>query len=176
MRMKGYSETVLVEFNPQEISYQQLLDLFWESHDPTYESFGRQYRNAIFYLSAEQRLQAERSRELIRKAKKRPVYTAIEKAGDFYPAEDYHQKYYLRRTDKLIGEFRQMYPDEDRFSASTAAARLNGYLGCNGRPEDLQAEIGLLGLSLKAQNYLVEYVTTACSRFEGLTCPVPPGE
>ncbi len=171
--MKDYSETVQVEFNPQEISYQQLLDVFWASHDPTYEVYSRQYRNAIFYLSEEQRIQAERSRELIEKAKKRPVYSAIEKAGVFYPAENYHQKYYLRQKDKLIEEFKQIYPDDDQFVASTAAARLNGYLGCNGKAEDLKKEVGLLGLSATAQNYLVEYVATACRQFKGLTCPAP---
>ncbi len=171
--MKDYSETVQVEFNPQEISYQQLLDVFWANHDPTSEVFSRQYRNAIFYLSEEQRVQAERSRELIEKSKKRPVYSAIEKAGVFYPAEDYHQKYYLRQMDKLVEEFKHIYPDVDQFVASTAAARINGYLGCNGNPEDLKKEVGLLGLSAAAQNSLVEYVATACRQFEGLTCPAP---
>jgi len=174
--MKDYSETVQVEFNPQEISYQQLLDVFWASHDPTYKVYSRQYRNAIFYLSEEQRIQAERSRELIEKSKKRPVYSAIEKAGVFYPAEDYHQKFYLRQKDKLIEEFKQIYPDDDQFIASTAAARINGYLGCNGKPEDLKKEVGLLGLSAAAQNYLVEYVATACRQFKGLTCPAPKRE
>ena len=173
MRMKGYTETVQVVFNPQEISYRQLLDLFWDSHDPTYEVFSRQYRNAVFYLNEEQRVQAEQSRERIKRDRNRPVYTAIEKAGNFYPAEDYHQKYYLRRDDRLIAEFKRLYPDERRFAASTAAARINGYLGCNGRPEDLQREIGRLGLSESGQNHLLNYVTTACSRFEGLTCPAP---
>ena len=163
----------MVEFDPQKVSYQQLLQIFWASHDPTYQVFSRQYRNAVFSLSEEQRIQAEQSREDIGKIKNRPVYTAIEKAGDFYPAEDYHQKYYLRRLDKLIGEFKQMYPDNDQFVASTAAARVNGYLGCHGNPEDLKAEIALLGLSLAAQTYLLNYVATDCSRFKGLTCPAP---
>ena len=171
--MKGYSETVRVEYDPREISYGQLLDVFWASHDPTYEVYSRQYRNAVFYLDEEQRREAEASRQRIRKQAGRAVYTAIEPAGEFYPAEDYHQKYYLRRDDRLIGEFHRIYPDDRDFVASTAAARINGYLGCNGRPEDLQKEIGQLGLSVAAQNRLLEYVTTACSRFEGLTCPAP---
>ncbi len=171
--MKDYSETVQVEFNPQEISYRQLLQIFWASHDPTHKVFSRQYRNAIFYLSDEQRNQAEQSRELVRTSKNRPVYTAIEKAGVFYPAEDYHQKYYLRRMDKLRGELEQIYPDNDQFSASTAAARINGYLGCNGKVADLQREINLLGLSLSAQKRLLEYVTSTCSGFAGVTCAAP---
>ncbi len=164
---------VLVEFDPQKVSYQQLLEIFWASHNPTYEVFSRQYRNAVFYLSEEQRIQAEQSRAAIRKIKNRPIYTAIEKAGDFYSAEDYHQKYYLRRLDKLIGEFKQIYLDNKQFVASTAAARINGYLGCNGKPEDLEKEIALFGLSPAAQEYLVNRVATDCSRFKGLSCPAP---
>ena len=171
--MKGYTETVRVEFDPQLISYQQLLDVFWASHDPTYDVFGRQYRNAVFYTSEQQRLEAEKSRQQVKELTKRPVYTAIERAGKFYPAEAYHQKYYLRKADQLMSEFERIYPAAEGFAGSTAAARINGYLGCNGRPEDLQKEIGLLGLSQKAQNDLVEYVSTGCSRFEGLTCPAP---
>ncbi|NOQ42063.1 MAG: peptide methionine sulfoxide reductase [Desulfuromusa sp.] len=176
MRMKDYSETVLVEFNPREVSYLQLLEVFWGSHDPTVDSFSRQYRNAIFYVTEEQRIQAEQSRELLKSTKKRPVYTEIEAAGDFYPAEDYHQKYYLRRLDKLIGEFKRIYPDDVQFVASTAAARINGYLGCNGKPEGLKKEVGLFGLSLATQKYLVAHISTKCSRFKGLTCPAPKTE
>ena len=164
---------VLVEFDPQVVSYQQLLEIFWSSHNPTYEIFSRQYRNAVLYLSEEQRIQAEQSRADIRKLKNRPIHTAIEKAGDFYSAEDYHQKYYLRRLDRLIGEFKQIYPDNKQFVASTAAARINGYLGCNGKPEDLKKELALLGLSPAAQEYLVNHVATGCSRFKGMSCPAP---
>lgn len=171
--MKDYTETVRVEFDPTVISYLQLLDIFWKSHDPTYDVFGRQYRNAIFYTSEEQRKMAENSRQQVKELKKRPVYTAIERAGKFYPAEAYHQKYYLRRADQLMSEFERIYPAAEGFAGSTAAARINGYLGCNGRPEDLQNEIGMFGLSQKAQNDLVDYVSTGCSRFEGLACPAP---
>ena len=86
LSIKDHSEVVLVEFDPQKVSYQQLLEIFWASHNPTHEIFSRQYRNAVFYLSEEQRIQAEQSRAAIRKIKNRPVYTAIEKAGDFYSA------------------------------------------------------------------------------------------
>lgn len=174
LRMKGYTETVLVEFDPDMISYDQLLDVFWASHDPTDEVFSRQYRNVVFYHSSSQKEQAERSRDRQAERLRRTVYTRIERATDFYPAEDYHQKYYLRRTEKLFEEFRKLFPGEEDFTASTAAARLNGYLGCNGQPEDLQKEIDSLGLSVAGQNYLLEYLTTACNRFDGMTCPAPP--
>ncbi len=150
--------------------------MFWNSHDSTNKVYSRQYRNAIFYLSEEQRLQAEKSREQISKEKNRQVYTAIEKAGNFYPAENYHQKYYLRNTGKLIAEFKRMYPDDSRFIASTAAARINGYLGCHGTADDLLKEIGSFGLSPEAQKYLLDYVSTSCHQVESATCGAPKKE
>lgn len=163
----------MVEFDPRKVSYWQLLQIFWSSHHPTYEIFSRQYRNAIFYRSEEQRIQAEQSRKEVFRIKTRPIYTTIEKAGDFYSAEDYHQKYYLRRLDKLSREFQQIYPENDQFVASTAVARVNGYLGCYGQPEELSRDIGLFGLSPNAQTYLIDYVTTKCTSFKGMTCPAP---
>jgi len=171
--MKDYTETVRVEFDPQVISYRRLLELFWESHDPTYDSSLRQYRNAVFYTSEQQRIEAEESREDLKQERKRPILSAIERAGIFYPAEDYHQKYYLQKVDLLFREIKQIYPGNEDFTASTAAARINGYLGCFADPEDFKANIDLLGLSTESRNYLVEYVTTSCKGYEGLTCPAP---
>ncbi len=147
--------------------------MFWKSHSPASKSFSRQYRNAIFYLTEEQRREAEHSREHLEQTTKQPVYTVIEPANDFYPAEDYHQKYYLRRVDQLITEFKRMYPDENQFAASTAAAKINGYLGCYGQPENLKKEIKLFGLSQTAQQYLIEQISTKCGRFKGVGCVLP---
>lgn len=152
------------------MSYSQLLDVFWKSHNSASKVFSRQYRNAIFYMSEEQRLEAEQSRDRLEQTTKRPVYTAIDPGTDFYPAENYHQKYYLRSVDRLITEFKRMYPDENQFAASTAAAKINGYLGCYGQPDNLKSEINLFGLSQGAQQYLIEQVSTKCGRFKGVGC------
>lgn len=171
--MKDHSETVLVEYDPRVISYRQLLDVFWRSHDPTYDVRRLQYRNAIFYRTEEQRSLAEQTRLKVAESRGREIYTAVKEAGEFYPAEDYHQKYYLRGADELFAEFRRIYPRAERLVMSTAAARLNGYLGCNGGKEDLQDDLDKLGLSAAGQSKLVDHVTSACARFEGLVCPAP---
>lgn len=100
--------------------------------------------------------------------------TVVEQAGAFYPAEDYHQKYYLQKHDRLLADLQMRYPRFTDLVASTAAARLNGYLGCFGARKQFQGDLGLLGLSHAAQNRLVEIVTTDCQGFSGLTCPAPP--
>jgi hypothetical protein len=171
--MGDHTETVRVEFNPLEITYPDLLNVFWAGHNPRYNSSRRQYRNAIFFLNDRQRQQAEQSQQQIAVTLDAPVKTDIEAATLFYPAEDYHQKYYLRREGAVHSEFKAIYPDEKQLAASTAVARVNGYLGCNGKPEELTSEIGRLGLSVKGQQRLIEHLSSSCSSFKGVTCPAP---
>jgi peptide-methionine (S)-S-oxide reductase len=93
----GHAEVVEVTFDPDRISYQDLLETFWRSHDPTQlnrqgPDIGTQYRSVIFVHSAEQRGAAEASRSTIAKRHAREVVTQIEDAPPFWPAEDYHQR------------------------------------------------------------------------------------
>lgn len=168
-----HSEAVRVEFDPQQITYARLLEVFWASHDPTYAAYSRQYRSAIFYLDKAQRREAENSRRQVAATASGRVVTAVEPAGEFFAAENYHQKYLLRQAAGFFEEFRDLYPDTAAFTASTAAARVNGYLGCNGERGALEADLPRLGLSAKMQARLVEYVSASCSGFAGVTCPAP---
>ena len=81
------------------------------------------------------------------------LFTDILPAGIFYLAEDYHQKYLLRRNPGLMSEFSRMYPQVRLFIDSTAAAGVNGYLGGHGSTEQLQQEIKRLGLSPKEKSF-----------------------
>jgi len=98
--MTGHAEAVQVEFDPGEVSYDDLLDPFWRIHDPTTlnrqgPDVGAQYRSAIFYHSPEQRERALASRDRLDKSGKlrRPIVTRIVEGGAFFPAEEYHQRY-----------------------------------------------------------------------------------
>ncbi|MEM0466250.1 MAG: bifunctional methionine sulfoxide reductase B/A protein [Candidatus Thermoplasmatota archaeon] len=100
----GHAEVVHLEFDPTVISYEQLLDVFWSIHDPTTKNrqgpdTGTQYRSVIFYHTSEQKKIAEQSLQKIEQAKKyaRPIVTEITAASTFYPAEEYHQKYLMKR-------------------------------------------------------------------------------
>lgn len=171
--MGDHTETVEVEYDPQQISYGELLKVFWESHDATLEPYLRQYRNAVFYQGEDQREQALQSARELALRSGRPVRTAIEAAGRFYPAEDYHQKYLLRGAKLFFRAFRELYPDDRQLVASTAAARVNGYLGCNGSQEELLLNLSRLGLSAPLQEELVDYLALSCRQFEGISCPAP---
>jgi peptide-methionine (S)-S-oxide reductase len=171
--MRDHSEAVLVEYDPRVVSYEELLEVFWASHNPVAEDYSRQYRNAVFYLTDEQRTVALKSLEAQKVKARSPVTTKVEAAGEFYPAEDYHQKYYLRRRAELLSELQQKYPGES-FVASTEAARIDGYLGCNGEKNEIEWRLPRLGLSLGMQERLVSYVSTNCGRLTGLSCAAPP--
>lgn len=99
----GHAEAVLVEFDPSQVSYDDLLRIFWGSHDPTTKDRqgpdrGSQYRSAIFYHTPEQRQQAEALKQQLeqRHRFKAPIVTEIVPAGEFYPAEEYHQDYFKK--------------------------------------------------------------------------------
>jgi peptide-methionine (S)-S-oxide reductase len=100
----GHAEAVEVEFDPARVSYEELLRVFWEEHDPTQRNrqgpdVGSQYRSAIFVHDAQQEAAALASREQLAKSGRyqRPIVTEITPAPVFYAAEDYHQRYLEKR-------------------------------------------------------------------------------
>ena len=98
--LTGHAETVLVTYDPEAVSYRELLAVFWRIHDPTQENrqgpdVGRQYRSAVFYMDESQHREAEASRAELAASGglAAPVATEITEAGPFYRAEEYHQRY-----------------------------------------------------------------------------------
>lgn len=94
----GHAEVVLVEFDPDEVTYETLVRQFFRMHDPTQlnrqgPDVGDQYRSAIFTMDDSQTTIAKQVKAELQTASKRPIVTVIERAGEFYEAEDYHQKY-----------------------------------------------------------------------------------
>jgi len=95
----GHAEVTQIEFDPAKISYEKLLDVFWQAHDPTTlnrqgADEGTQYRSIILYHSEAQKLAAEKSKAGAQKDFKHPIVTEIVPFTKFYKAEDYHQEYY----------------------------------------------------------------------------------
>ncbi len=100
----GHAEAVEIDYDPAKLAYSQLLDVFWENHDPTQlnrqgPDWGKQYRSAIFFHSPEQESEARASKAALEKSGrfKKPIVTQIVPAATFYEAEDYHQQYLEKR-------------------------------------------------------------------------------
>jgi peptide-methionine (S)-S-oxide reductase len=106
--LTGHAEAVEVEFDPAQVTYTDLLDVFWSEHDPTQVNrqgpdFGTQYRSAIFYHTPEQERLARESKDRLTNERRfaKPIATEIVPATDFYRAEDYHQQYLAKRGQKV---------------------------------------------------------------------------
>jgi peptide-methionine (S)-S-oxide reductase len=100
----GHAEVVQVQFDPARVSYEQLVDAFWNLHDPTQlnrqgPDYGKQYRSVIFFHTPEQEQIALASKEKLQQSRRfaRPVVTSIEPASSFWRAEEYHQRYLEKR-------------------------------------------------------------------------------
>ena len=147
-----------MDFDPFVISYGELLDVFWASHDPRERPWKRQYMSAIFPHNDGQKKLAigTRSREAARRSGR--VYTEILPASRFHLAEAYQQKFALRGRSELLKEYESMYPSLRDFLASTAVTRVNGYVAGFGTCASLRGEIGGLGLSPAGRKRLEEIV------------------
>ncbi len=102
--LTGHAEAIQVQYDPQEVSYEDLLEVFWSIHNPTTKNrqgfdYGFQYRSVIFYHTPEQELSARRSIEELEKSGRfrNRIVTEIVPAATFYKAEEYHQKYYEKK-------------------------------------------------------------------------------
>ena len=98
----GHAEALEVTFDPKVISYHDLLDVFWNNHNPTTlnrqgPDYGTQYRSAIFFHSPEQEAEAKASRDAAQERFSRPIVTQVVPATEFWPAEEYHQQYLEKR-------------------------------------------------------------------------------
>ena len=152
----GHSETIQIDYDPTRITYKELLDVFWDSHTPTMQAFSQQYKSIVFYHNEEQKRLALESKEEEEARLGSKIFTEIVPFTRFYLAEDYHQKYYLRQEATLMKDFDAIYPAAEDFIASTAAARVNGYVGGYGTLENLKQELDSLGLSEAGRNRLLE--------------------
>ena len=130
-------------------------------------SWSRQYASIIFYHTEEQRKLAEETKA---RMKRGTVHTEIVPYSGFTLAENYHQKHSLQQYPEFMEELRGSYPSPGEFVASTAAARLNGYLGGEGSYEALKREIDSLGLSPARKQALTDLVQ---HRTGGQACPLP---
>ncbi len=150
-----HTETIQIDFDPAKVTYAELLEIFWKCHNPCSTPWSRQYMSAVFVHGEEQKRRAGESKARL-EARGAKIQTAILPYTNFWIAEDYHQKYYLRNDSALRKEFQAVYPGDADFTASTAVARVNGYLGGNASAAQIRAEAPSLGLSPEAAKRLLK--------------------
>ena len=156
-----HSETIQIDYDPSQISYKELLDIFWKSHNPQTQAWSRQYMSAVFFHNDEQKRLALETKQGEADRRNAEIFTQILPASTFYLAEDYHQKYRLRQDRDLLKELSTIYPNLEDFINSTAVTRVNGYLSGYGSSDMLQKELPNLGLSPAASKKLLDRVSRA---------------
>jgi peptide-methionine (S)-S-oxide reductase len=153
-----HTETFQIDYDPALISYEEILELFWDNHNPAAASWSRQYMSAIFYHSEEQKKAALESMAAVEEKLQVKINTEIMPLSRFYLAENYHQKYYLQSVQALAGEIKAYYPEFTAFVDSTAAARLNGLVAGYSDPALTAEELDSYGLSPRGRELLQRYL------------------
>lgn len=142
-----HAEAVQVVFDPLVISYEELLAVFWSSHDARREPLNSQYRSLILVHSDAQQRWAEASYETQGEAAGHPLTTGILLFTDFTRAENYHQKFHVQSEPALAGLLLARFGTFDAFVDSTLVARVNGVLGREAAIDQAESELAALGLS-----------------------------
>nr|4LWK_A Chain A, Peptide methionine sulfoxide reductase MsrA [Alkaliphilus oremlandii OhILAs]4LWK_B Chain B, Peptide methionine sulfoxide reductase MsrA [Alkaliphilus oremlandii OhILAs] len=141
-----HSESIEIQYDANVITYGELLNIFWNLHNPVYETTNRQYMSRIFYLDDGQKSEALEMKRQIEAANGEKIYTEIVPLENFYLAEGYHQKYYLQNTTKLYQTLKAIYGGFGNLVRSTLAARMNGYIAGNLSIASLKEEMDLVEL------------------------------
>ena len=122
----GHAEVARITFNPKVLTFKEVLEVFWKTHDPTTlnrqgADVGTQYRSAVFYLSESHKEEAENYKKRLNEsgAYSAPIITEITKAGKYYPAENYHQDYFLQNPDQGYCRY-VIQPKLEKFRAAFA--------------------------------------------------------
>jgi len=132
-----HTETFQVDYDPERLSYEDLVAMAFEKHSPERRVKKTQYQNIVFFSDEEQREALETYLDENR-LDAESIGTRVESLSEFYLAEDYHQKHSLRSRDDLLEPFEEAGYDEEELRESPAAAKLNGYASGKGLPEYLE--------------------------------------
>ena len=154
-----FIETVQIDYDPNRVSFEEILATFWRYHTPTNQPMKRQYSSALFFHDEKQEKIIRESKLKQAEQTDKHIFTEIMPFDTFYLAEDYHQKYRLRQIPGLLQEFNALRPKLEDFINSTSAARVNGYAAGHGSISQLNEEINDLGMASAANEILIKLVT-----------------
>ncbi|RCW86600.1 peptide methionine sulfoxide reductase msrA/msrB [Halanaerobium sp. DL-01] len=150
-----HTETIEIDFDPNVITYQELLEIFFASHDPYSQAYSRQYASLILYNNSEQHEQALALKERLEAESGREIKTEIKKLDRFYLAEDYHQKFRLQQQVAVREHYLNQMTIQE-FINSPAVTKVSGYITGNGERDNIIKNIGELGLTTELQERLLE--------------------
>ena len=159
----NHTEALQVDFDPLQVSFADIVDLFWQSHNPLRGVRSRQYMTAIWFHDESQAEVINGAKKAIERELDATVQTPVMPLNMFYLAEDYHQKYGLQNC-LLMRFFKEMYPDFEDFNNSTAAARVNGFIGGNGSRELFKQESSSYGIPVDELKQFVRSQETSNGR------------
>ena len=155
-KIGDHAESIQIDFDPTQVTYEELLNIFVTTHNPCRQPYSRQYMSAIWYHNEQQQTAVLKLVAAEEKRRGEKLHTEVAPLSTFTLAEDYHQKYYLQSNRVLQKHFRAIYSDLDAFVNSTAAARVNAYLGYNGTQADVKRDIEALGLTGEARQEFLQ--------------------
>ena len=150
-----HTETIEIDYNPELISYRELLEIFFAAHNPYTKSYSRQYASLILYQNQNQKETALAVKEKMETAEGREIQTEIRELDRFYLAEDYHQKFRLQQRKDFKNHYLSQLSMQE-FINSPAVTKVNGYLMGNGERDQIIMNINKLGLTEKLQEKLLE--------------------
>lgn len=151
-----YTETVEINFDPEIISFEELLMHFWRNHYPNRDEYkGRQYLSSLRYHDEQQKEVIDQVKKAMEAELGEPIETEITKLDRFYLAEERHQKYYLKRYPGVLEQLAELYPADAQLTDSAFAARLNGFVKGFGTKEQIVTEIQQWKISEKARGQLI---------------------
>ncbi len=153
-----HTEVFQVDFDPKVISFGELLEVFWESHGPCAPVRSTQYKAVLFHHDEAQRALAEASAQARQEQLGRPITTELRALERFYLAEEYHQKYALRRHPSVVRDLLVLAPRDTALVGSIAAAKLNAYFAGHLSFEGLERALKELDLRVEGG----ERVTGVC--------------
>lgn len=159
-RIGDHTESIQIEFDPEVISYEELIRIFWESHNPVGAAYSQQYRSIVFFHNEEQEAIALGTRDALSQELGAEVKTDVRSYENFTSAEAYHQKYYLQSRRDLFDAVKALYPSFDGFVDSTTAARINGYVAGYGTQEQFEEDMAVISLPAPVEQMLRRRVET----------------
>ncbi|PTX17437.1 peptide methionine sulfoxide reductase msrA/msrB [Halanaerobium congolense] len=153
-KIGDHTETVQIDYDPDQISYRELVEIFFNSHNAFAEAYSRQYASLILYHNEEQRQTAVEVKENLEAERNREVKTVIKELDRFYLAENYHQKFRLQQKTEFRDHYFEMMSMEE-FINSPTISKINGYVSGNGGRDEIIQNIGEFALTDKLQEELL---------------------